>query len=57
MAKDNDKIMFRTLKDKAALMVYQINGGKGGTVVVDLVPALANESKNWEDEVSEEEEK
>jgi len=56
MAKDNDKIMFRTLKDKAALMVFQINS-KGGTVVVDLVPALANESKNWEDGVSEEEEK
>lgn len=56
MAKDNDKIMFRTLKDKAALMVFQINR-KGGTVVVDLVSALANESKNWEDGVSEEEEK
>lgn len=56
MAKDNDKLMFRLLKDKAALMVFQINS-KGGTVVVDLVPALANESKNWEDEVSEEEDK
>lgn len=54
MAKDNDKIMFRTLKDKAALMVFQINC-KGGTAVIDLVPTLANESSNWEDAVSEEE--
>lgn len=54
MVRDNDKIMFRLMKDKAALSVFEIYS-KGGTAVIDLVPALANESANWEDTLNEEE--
>lgn len=54
LANDKDKIMFRIVKDKSAYEVFEMHG-KGGTFVVDLIPALANESKNWEDNLNEEE--
>lgn len=51
---DNDKIMFRTVKDKMACSVIEIYS-KGDVTVVDLAPAIANESSNWEDSINEEE--
>lgn len=40
LAKDSDKIMFRV--NKKAHEVFQMSG-KGGTFVIDLIPAMANE--------------
>lgn len=41
LAKDSDKIMFRV--NKKAYEVFQMSG-KGGTFVIDLIPAMANEN-------------
>lgn len=53
LANDKDKIMFRLAKDKSPYDILEMNSN-GGTFVVDLIPALANESKNWEDNIDEE---
>ena len=52
LANDKDKIMFRIVKDKSAYEVFEMHG-KGGTFVVDLIPAVVNEMTNWEDNISE----
>lgn len=48
----NDKIMFRTIKDKAAYSVVEVYNN-GDTTVVDLAPSIANSTMNetapWED--------
>lgn len=45
LANDNDKIMFRLVVDKHAYDVFDMHG-KGGTFVVDLMPADANTKMN-----------
>lgn len=51
LADENDKIMFRLVKDKKPYEVFDMHS-KGGTFVVDLIPVVVNdrmlESASWE---------